>query len=424
MIKFDYKKTANINVNRIKTSAAKLSAYTTHLQSVVKKKDYLDNESSIQLGFDKELRDEVKKMAKKIGKQKLKNIVVIGIGGSNLGTMAVYDALQDKTKAEILFLDTVSSLKMKEAALILNKLKIQEFVIIAVSKSGTTTETIANLEVLVSLLKQKKADVKKRIVCITQENSKLWELAENKLAIPKMVGGRYSVFSAVGLLPLYLAGLDIDQLNRGAARAVSDNVQKNINKNFSIASAVLTYLHNQKGINIHNTFLFNPELECCGKWYRQLMAESIGKKKDLKGKVVRKGITPIVSIGSTDLHSMAQLYLGGPKDKFTNIIYGKNDTIVSVPKVLNFNGLVSNIKGKSFDNIMNAIFGGVKAAYEKNNLPYLTIELGKISEQSLGYYLQFRMIEMMYLAQLLKVNAFNQPSVEDYKKETRRLLGN
>ncbi len=422
MIKFDYKKTANINANKIKATAAKLSAYISHLQSVAKKRDYKDSESSIQLGFDKKLRDEVKKMAKKIGRQKLKNIVVIGIGGSNLGTMAVYEALQHKTKPEILFLDTVSSLKIKQTAFTLNKLKPQEFVIVAVSKSGTTTETISNLEALISLLKQKKADIKKRIVCITEENSKLWKLADNKLAISKMVGGRYSVFSAVGLLPLYLAGIDIDKLHKGAARAVTDNVQKNINKNFSIVSAGLIYLHNQKGINIHNTFIFNPELESLGKWYRQLMAESIGKKKNLKGKVVRKGITPIVSIGSTDLHSMAQLYFGGPKDKFTNIVYGKNDTIVSVSKNLSFDGLISNIKGKSFENIMNAIFGGVKAAYKKNNLPYLIIELGKISEQSLGYYLQFRMIEMMYLAQLLKVNAFNQPSVEDYKKETRKLL--
>ena len=233
-----------------------------------------------------------------------------------------------------------------------------------------------------------------------------------KIAVPKNVGGRYSVLSAVGLFPLHLAGINIDALHKGADQAVIDCTSKNLSKNYSMLSAILTFLHWKKGINIHNTFFFNPELESLGKWYRQLMAESIGKKKDLKGKVVRRGITPIVSIGSTDLHSMAQLYFGGPKDKFTNIVYGKRKDNIFIPK----------IEGKNFKNIMDAIYGGVVAAYKKNNLPFLTIELENISEKTLGYYLQFRMIEMMYLAQLMQVNAFNQPGVEDYKKETRKLL--
>jgi len=416
MLQFNYKQTAKINDKKIQETSGRLSSYISKLKNIAKSSGYRELESSIQLPHDSGLRSEVKKLAKKINPGKLKLIVLIGIGGSNLGTMAVYEALQNKVKPEMLFLDTVSSLKMKKAVSKLNKLKPQEFVIIAVSKSGTTTETIANLEALTGLLKKKKSEIEKRLIFITGKDSKLWLQAEEKgiykLTVPETVGGRYSVFSAVGLLPLRLSGIDIDALHKGASQAILDCTSKVLSKNYSELSAILTFLHNKKGINIHNTFLFNPELESCGKWYRQLMAESIGKKKDLKGKVVRMGMTPIVSIGSTDLHSMAQLYFGGPKDKFTNIVYGKRKEDVLVPK----------IEGKSFNNIMDAIYGGVVAAYKKNNLPFITIEFKEISEKTLGYYLQFRMIEMMYLAQLMQVNAFNQPGVEDYKRETRKLL--
>jgi glucose-6-phosphate isomerase len=218
-----------------------------------------------------------------------------------------------------------------------------------------------------------------------------------------------------------LCKINIDQLQKGAKLAVSDCVSKDLNKNKAMISAISIYLHSQKGKNIHNTFLFNPELESLGKWYRQLMAESIGKRKNSKGKIVRAGITPIVSIGSTDLHSMAQLYFGGPNDKFTNIVFAKQKNGVKISN-LEFGGLAEGIENKSFENIMRAIVGGVKAAYEKNKLPFIDIALNEISEKSLGYYLQFRMIEIMYLARLLQVNAFDQPNVEDYKKETRKLL--
>jgi glucose-6-phosphate isomerase len=159
-----------------------------------------------------------------------------------------------------------------------------------------------------------------------------------------------------------------------------------------------------------------------GKWYRQLMRESIGKEHDKEGNVAHIGITPMVSIGSTDLHSMAQLYFGGPRDKFTCFVSAPQEEDVAISQEQVFLHLVEGIQGKTFAQIMEAIMGGVRAAYQKNELPYVDIALPEISEVVLGQYLQFRMMEMMFLAQFLNVNAFDQPNVEDYKAETRKLL--
>ncbi|MDP3970102.1 MAG: hypothetical protein Q8P90_00210 [bacterium] len=375
-ILFDYKKTAQVQSKKLNATAKQLEKYSTRLQKIAEAKDYSTNEASLQLPFDTNNLKEVKSLAKKVSSKKLKQVVVIGIGGSNLGTIAIYEAiyskldhLDSKRLPKLLFLDTVSSLKMQHVVQSVNELKTaQEFLVVAISKSGGTAETIANLEVVWAQLGKKFKSVKKRTVFITDFESKLWKKAEEekiyKLQIPKMVGGRYSVFSSVGLLPLYLAGINIDKLLKGARTAIDNCTSLDLKQNQALVSAILTVTHSKKKINIHNTFLFNPELESTGKWYRQLMGESVGKEHDLSGKTIRAGITPIVSIGSTDLHSMAQLYFGGPKDKFTNIVYYSSGPSVKVES-LALAGLVNGIKGKSFSKIMQAIIGGVTVAYKR-----------------------------------------------------------
>ena len=167
---------------------------------------------------------------------------------------------------------------------------------------------------------------------------------------------------------------------------------------------------------IHDTFLFEPDLEGFGKWYRQLTGESIGK--------MGKGITPTVSVGTTDLHSVAQLYFDGPKDKFTTFVsvadHGKDFIIKSKE---NIDELVPHISGKSFGKVLAAILTAVKATYQKQQLPFVSIELPELSEETLGALLQVKMMEMMYLGKLMGVNPFDNPGVEGYKEETRKLLG-
>jgi glucose-6-phosphate isomerase len=170
-------------------------------------------------------------------------------------------------------------------------------------------------------------------------------------------------------------------------------------------------------------FLFANDLESLGKWCRQLMAESLGKEFNRKGKTANVGITPDVSIGSTDLHSMAQLYLGGPHDKFTVFLSVENsNSHISVPRLKGYSNLVYGIQGKSLESIMGAIFEGTKGAFRKGKRPFMEIKLPGKSEYALGQFLQFKMIETIYLGFLLGVNPFDQPNVESYKEETRRIL--
>ncbi|HLD20733.1 MAG TPA: hypothetical protein VJB64_01410 [Patescibacteria group bacterium] len=420
-----YSDKALVTQNQLTVLLDKLEPYREELALIAKRTDYLASESSIQLTGDVELLKTIQETAKRLHAPTLQYVIVVGIGGSNLGTQAVYEAIAGSMNLlvdrlpKLLFLDTVTDEKMTAVTRVLEHLTSKDdFLAIVISKSGSTTETIANMEVLWTCATKQLGDVRERFVFITDEGSKLWNTAkENKMevfSVPAQAGGRFSVFSAVGLLPLALAGIDIGELVAGARRAVTDGTSSNPTKNHSLISACLTYLQLQAGRSIHNTFLFSPKLEALGKWERQLIAESLGKDG--------KGIMPIVSIGSTDLHSMAQLYWGGPDTTFTNLVFSFTGAVHTVSQRLALPGLVQHISGTSLEGIMQAIYGGVKAAYEKTARPYVEIDLEQADARELGYYLQFRMLEIIYLGRLLDVNAFDQPAVEMYKEVTRNLL--
>lgn len=404
--------------------------YSRRLQEVLQAKAYDAAESSINLPGDDALLQAVNSLvAQKVSPQ-LKYSIVIGIGGSNLGAKAVYDALrgQEVLHAEqypkLLFAETTDPQWLVSALALLQTLTAKEEVLVTViSKSGGTTETLANFEIIAKTLQDLFGDISDRVVAITDEDSKLWQAATARhidcLAIPKQVGGRYSVLSAVGLFPLATVGIDIAQLRQGA-REVLDLCFTG--DNIAARSAQVLATKVQQGCRINDNFFFCPELESVGKWYRQLMGESIGKEQSLAGEVVHAGITPTVSLGSTDLHSVGQLYLGGPKDKITTFVSCSETANVEVPEERYFAELVPMINHKTGTDIMDAILAGVKVAYQKADLPYMEVVLDAIDERSLGAFLQFKMIEMMYLGQLLNVNSFDQPNVEAYKIETKRLL--
>ena len=343
-------------------------------------------------------------------------MIVVGIGGSNLGTQAVYEAVYGKEgnpHFPLFFADTVDSdyihslLQRAEHAL-KNKRNI---IISVISKSGTTTETVANFECFLELLKKYHPNTYHEfVVAITDEGSASWNLAGklkfDRLAIPKEIGGRYSVFTPVGLFCLCFAQINIDELIYGAQKADTMSA--------AISASIIAY-HYAHGKNIHDLFVFDSALESLGKWYRQLMGESLGKDG--------KGITPTVSIGSTDLHSVGQLYLGGPHDKTTAFItINRANHQVNIPKMDEFNTLVPHLQGKSLATIMKAILEGTQKAYVQNKIPFFTYEIPKKSACYIGQFLQFKMIEMIYLGALLDVNPFDQPQVELYKLQTRKIL--
>lgn len=415
----------------------KLSAYGKELREVIELKDFLASEASLRLLSDDENFLKIKKCIADFKSPILKYVVVIGIGGSNLGTLAIYDALFGTHDAynkerlpKLLFLDTTSEEKLTAVKKLLEKEKsANSFVINIISKSGKTTETIVNFEVLYGALSKKFKGLEKRVVVTTDFGSPLWEIAEKngfaKLSIPTHVGGRYSVFSAVGLFPLGLVGVKINKLLDGA-RSMQETCLsfEDAQQNPAAVGAVVLNTMREKNISIHNNFFFAPEMESLGKWVRQLVGESLGKEYDIEGKLVNIGITPIVSIGSTDLHSMAQLYFGGPHDKFTTLVtVNKPTSHLSVPKKQIFGGLGEHIGGRSLFGIMDATARGVSMTYENLVLPHNTIVFPQIAAFPLGEFLQYKMIETMYLAKLMKVNAFDQPNVEAYKNETRKILG-
>jgi len=400
----------------------------------VSKLAYYDDRASVNLSRDKELIESVKNVVSEKSKLNPEYIIVAGIGGSSLGTVAIQEAVLGKlydyrAKTKILYADTVDSDSMYEILSILEPLlkSKKEVIINVVSKSGKTSETIANFEILVALLKEYKKDISKNIVVTSDFGSDLWNFAEERgfstLEIPHKVGGRYSVFSPVGLFPLGMLGVDLDELLVGARKARKNALERNILKNYSALSALIQYIYYKKGKTISDLFLFSNDLESVGKWYRQLMGESLGKENNNSGKRVLNGITPIISVGSTDLHSMAQLYLGGPRDKLTTFVSVENNrSVIDSPKLKEYEKIIPAIAGKRLDEVMSAILLGVKKAFRNDKRPFVEIFLEDKSEESIGEFLQFKMMEIMYLGALMNVNPFDQPAVEKYKIETRKIL--
>jgi glucose-6-phosphate isomerase len=292
-----------------------------------------------------------------------------------------------------------------------------------ISKSGTTLETIVNFHIFLDVVKRyQKEQYAQHIIVTTNEDSALWQLAQKEvfscLPIPKLVGGRYSVFSPVGLFPLGLLGVDINVLLDGARYMLQIAIQKKIENNSVAISACIQYVHYQKGIALHDMFVFSKSLYSFGLWYRQLVAESLGKTNTVGESV---GITPTVSVGSSDLHSVAQLYLGGPNNRFTTFVtVSKTKADIIIPKQLELNALTT-VANKSVREVMQAIIDGTKIAYQKQKRPFQTIELSELSVFNMGQLLQWKMLEVMYLGKLLAVDPFNQPHVELYKREVKKL---
>jgi len=397
--------------------------------------EYEDKYGSINLPNDYDMVKKIKNLIEIKKKLNPKYIIVIGIGGSNLGTLAIQEALLGKyynlkdSNIKIFYADTVDSDQLNDIIDIIEPAlkKGEKILINCISKSGGTTETISNFEIFIDIIKKYIKEYNKYIIVTTDEDSKFWRFAKEKgfdvLGIPKNVGGRYSIFSSVSLFPLGLIGLNIDKILEGALAMRDICLSLDIDKNIASRSACYIYKYYKMGFNIHDLFLFSPDFESIGKWYRQLIGESIGKEYNKDNKQIFCGITPTVSIGSTDLHSMAQLYLGGPYDKFTTFIrINKNKSTLKLPNFDEYSTLVNNIQLKKISEIMDAIFYGTKKSYKKGKRPFLEIVFPDKYESSIGQFLQYKMIEIMYLGFLLNVNPFDQPNVEDYKNETKSVL--
>ena len=394
------------------------------------RKDYNTPYASLRLVFDQDMYQEIEDRVEEKKKLNPTVLIVVGIGGSALGAKAIHQAIRGRfyhannPKLRVYFVQTIDSDRLATIITVIRQ-ELQQgnaVVINVITKSGTTTETLVNFEVLLAVIKEYRVDYANLIVVTTDEDSPLALRAQKEqftlLLIPKKVGGRYSVFSAVGIFPLLLAGINTRMLCAGARSMIEASYTDILEHNMPLMSALLLHEHYKSGCTINDMFIFSVDLEAVGKWYRQLMGESIGKEYNKYGQKVSVGITPTVSLGTIDLHSVAQLYLGGPRDKFTTFVTVEypHESIAVPSQVEN------DLRNKPLSDIMKSFVQGTQKAYRKNGRPFCTVTLPEKNEWYLGQFLQYKMLEIMYLGYLLEVDPFDQPNVELYKQEVRLLL--
>ena len=338
-----------------------------------------------------------KEQIKKINKNK--NFRLIGMGGSTLGVEAIYQFLNHKIKKKFIFINNLNS-KLNNYE---KKIKATNIII---SKSGNTLETIVNSNALVNGSKNIFITENKKNYLRNLANDLKAEIVEHK----NYIGGRYSVLSEVGMLPAEIMGLNEKKFKRLNYLINNKNFLNELIKN---VSAILKFVKEKK----FNSIILNYDnkSENLFKWYQQLVAESLGKKS--------KGILPIISTMPSDNHSLLQLYLDGPKNNFFTFFSTqdtKSDKINNkfLQKTHNY------LRNKSFSKIIYAQKSATEKVFYKKKLPFRSFEIKRRNEEVLGELFCFFILETILLGRALKVNPFDQPSVELIKKETKKILFN
>ncbi len=429
LIKFLYHENCGVKEQLLQQLLTKLEPEINRIADF-RTAGYDSKYAMVNVPFDKQLIKKIKSLIHEKKQLNPRMLIVIGIGGSNLGTMAADHGLHVQGQGvPTYYADTIDPdmlaplIKVAESILKAGS----EILINVVSKSGTTSETLINASFFIELLKHYRPhDYANYIVVTTEKGNELWDLAaEHKcmaIDVPPHVSGRFSVLSGVGLFPLGFAGIDLDELMIGAQQMTENCLAKGSN-NYAAISAAILFDAYQKGFVIHDFFPFSVDMQALGLWYRQLIAESIGKEFTIDGAEVHVGITPTVSIGSTDLHSMVQLHLGGPRNTLTTFVtIEKMRNDLTIPEESAVSSLIDYAKGKKVSVVMNAMIEGTIRAYQQKKLPFMTVAFPEKNPFYYGQFFQWKIFEIIYLAYLFNVNPFDQPLVESYKNETRAIL--
>ena len=366
------------------------------------------------------------------------NILVLGIGGSALGGMAVCEALlkpywnflteeQRNKFPRIFFLDNVDPDQING---LLDILDLNKTLVNVITKSGDTAETMSQFMILKNKLQEELGDnYVRHIVSTTDRNIGILRQISNEegyktFAIPDDVGGRFSVFSAVGLLPFALVGIDIEALMQGVKDMDLALKNTDVNNNIAAQNALIHYLlDTQKGKNMSVMMPYSSRLKYVSDWYVQLWAESLGKEKDLERNTVHIGPTPLKALGATDQHSQIQLYNEGPNNKIINFIRVKEfDTTLEIPKIFEFTG-IGYLGGNTINSLINAEADATKVALVDYKRPNVTITLEKINPYNIGQLLYMLEVQTAITGELYNINTFNQPGVEQAKNYTYALMG-
>lgn len=368
---------------------------------------------------------------------KIEAFIVLGIGGSALGPMAVqqainhpyYNELSDEKRGGPKFyvVDNVDPEKLVYLFQIIN---VKKCLFNVISKSGSTAETMSQFMIIVDLLEKQlgKEKAKDHIVCTTDsEKGNLIKIAKEAgyktFFIPSGVGGRFSQLTPVGLLPAAFCNIKIEDLLHGAA--IMDNLCKNSDHehNPALMYAILNYISLEAGQNISVLMPYADSLKYVSDWYAQLWAESLGKKYDNNGNIVNVGSTPVKALGATDQHSQVQLYTEGPYDKVI-VLMGLDEyrESITIPPIFGDIPSVSFLGGYTHNNLIQAEQMATEYALLKENRPNMTITLPVLNEFTIGQIIYFFEVATAYMGEFLNINAFDQPGVEEGKNATYALF--
>ena len=423
-VTLDYKNTLKFLTEEeiLKSEETALKARKTLLEGTGPGNDFL-GWVNYPNTFNQEEFTRIKKAAEKIRKDS-EVLVVIGIGGSYLGAKAIIEALSPyfKKEKDLEVIFAGHNLSSTYAAELLAYLENKEFSINVISKSGTTTEPAIAFRLFKELLEKKYGkDAASRIYATTDKaRGALRTLATSEgyetFIVPDDVGGRYSWFTAVGLLPVAASGINIDDLMQGAKDALVDATTKGYKENSCLQYAAVRNLLYNKNKLIEVLVNFEPKLSFVSEWWKQLYGESEGKDN--------KGLFPASLTYSTDLHSMGQFIQDGTRTMFETVLNIKNpeQNIILKKAEQDLDGL-NYLAGTDADSVAKRAMEGTILAHVDGGVPNLVLNIEKLDAYTMGYLLYFFMFACGVSGYILDVNPFNQPGVEDYKKNMFALLG-
>lgn len=370
---------------------------------------------------------------------KFENVVVLGIGGSALGGLAVTEALLKPywnvlSKEErngfprIFFLDNIDPDQIQG---LMDSIDVEKTLFNVISKSGTTAETMSQYIIFHSMLKEKLGDAYRNNLVITTDANKgvLRQIVKDEniesFVVPDDVGGRFSVFSAVGLLPMALVGIDISEIQSGIKVIYPKVKDPNLYHNIAAQNALIHVLLDQKkGKHISVCMPYSTRLRYISDWYVQLWAESLGKEEDLNGSTIYAGQTPLKAVGATDQHSQIQLYNEGPNDKIINFIrVGEFDNTLTIPATYSNVSQLAYMSNKTMNELINAEADATRVALSGYNRPNVTITLPKVNEFYLAQLMYMLEVQTAIAGKIYNIDTFNQPGVEQAKNYTYALMG-
>jgi glucose-6-phosphate isomerase len=406
-------------------------------------KDLMRRRKNQELGFydlpfDDVLVAAIQQYAR--GLRGVENFVVLGIGGSALGPICLHTALAHNyhnllpaaKRRGFPRLFVLDNSDPEILARLLDVVDLKKTLFNVVTKSGTTPETMSQLMVAVELIKRKigpKA-LKKHIVATTDVAKGLLRpfCDANELAsfvVPDNVGGRFSVFTAVGLLPAAVEGIAIDRLLAGAREMAQRCTRPDMMKNPAYLNAAIHYLlDTRRGKTVSVMMPYANALRDVADWYRQIWAESLGKANDVHGRKVFAGQTPVKALGATDQHSQAQLYVEGPNDKVFNLV--QTETFRAkcpIPRTFRDVPDLAYLKGHDMGALINAELDATEFALAKAKRPSVRFVMDAITPENVGGLLYLLEVQTAFAGGLYEIDAFNQPGVEEGKKATAALMG-